>query len=277
MKEVKCQVENGNPVTMTNAEYHATPAISKSDLDLINRTPAHYRYVKENPKEQTSAMLLGSVFHKLVLEPDSFYAEYALCPAVDRRTKAGKGTYQAFVDSLHDGIEVITDDIYKTAQAMAEAVKKHPIAVKLLQGGQAESSYFWQENDIKCKCRPDYLRTDIKCVIDLKTTQNASPDIFIKSAYDYRYHVQAAWYLRGLKTCGIDVENFIFIAVEKEAPYTVCVYTADDLMLQLGEQEAMENLRVYAECEKSGIWYGYEKEPEIHSLSLPDWIVRKYF
>lgn len=277
MKEVKCQVENENPVTMTNAEYHAAPAVSKSDLDLINRSPAYYRYVKENPREQTVAMLLGSVFHKLVLEPESFAAEYAVCPAVDRRTKAGKEMHQAFADSLHDGIEVITDDVYKTAQAMAESVKKHTIAAKLLQGGQAETSYFWEENDIKCKCRPDYLRNDVKCVIDLKTTQNASPESFKKSAYDYRYHVQAAWYLRGLKACGIDVENFVFIAVEKEAPYTVCVYAADDLMFQLGEQEAMENLKTYAECRNTDIWYGYEKEPEIHSLSLPDWVIRKYF
>lgn len=270
-------MENENSVTMTNAEYHAAPAISKSDLDLINRSPAYYRYVKENPREQTTAMLLGSVFHKLVLESEDFASEYAVCPAVDRRTKAGKEMYQAFADSLHDGIEVITDDIYKTAQAMAESVKKHTIAAKLLQGGQAETSYFWEENDIKCKCRPDYLRTDIKCVIDLKTTQNASPDGFIKSAYDYRYHVQAAWYLRGLKAYGIDVENFVFIAVEKEAPYTVCVYAADDLMFQLGEQEAMENLKTYAECRNTDMWYGYEKEPEIHSLSLPNWVIRKYF
>lgn len=188
-----------NPVTMTNAEYHANSAVSKSDLDLINRSPAHYRYVKDNPGVQTAAMLLGSVLHKLVLEPETFDAEYAVCPAVDRRTKAGKEVYQAFINSLHEGVEVITDDVYKAAQSMSAAVKSHPIAAKLLQGGQAESSYFWEENGVECKCRPDYLRTDIKCVIDLKTTQNASPESFVRSAYDYRYHVQAAWYLRGLR------------------------------------------------------------------------------
>lgn len=266
-----------NPIIMTNAEYHANPAVSKSDLDLINRSPKYYRYVKDNPRESTPAMLLGSVVHKLVLEPESFASEYAVCPAVDRRTKAGRETYQAFVDSLHDGVEVITDDIYKTALAMAESVKNHQIAANILQGGQAESSYFWEESGIQCKCRPDYLRTDIKCVIDLKTTQNSSPESFMKSAYDYRYHVQAAWYLRGLKVCGVGVETFIFIAVEKEPPYTVCAHAADDLMIQLGEQVAIENLRTYAECRNTGIWYGYEKEPEIHSLSLPDWVIRKYF
>ncbi len=266
-----------NPVIMSNAEYHADPAISKSDLDLINRSPAYYKYVKENPREQTAAMLLGSVVHKLVLEPDIFAAEYAVCPATDRRTKAGKEIYQAFIDGLHEGVEVITEDVYKTAQAMAESVKNHPIAARLLQGGQAENSYFWDESGVKCKCRPDYLRTDLKCVIDLKTTQNASPESFVKSAYDYRYHVQAAWYLRGLKACGIDVENFIFIAVEKEPPYTVCVYTADELMIKLGNDTADENFRTLCECISSDNWFGYESTPIIHDLSLPDWVTRKYF
>lgn len=266
-----------NPVIMINAEYHADPAISKSDLDLINRSPAYYKYVKENPIEQTAAMLLGSVFHKLVLERETFAAEYAVCPAVDRRTKAGKETYKSFVDVLHDDVEVITDDVYKAAQAMAESVKNHPIAARLLQGGQAELSYFWEENGVQCKCRPDYLRADIKCVIDLKTTQNASPESFVKASYDYRYHVQAAWYLRGLKACNVNAENFIFIAVEKDPPYTVCVYAADELMIKLGNSEAGENLSTLCECMRSGNWYGYEETPIIHSLSLPDWVTRKYF
>lgn len=261
---------------MTNAEYHADPAISKSDLDLINRSPSYYKYVKENPKEQTAAMLLGSAAHKLVLEPKSFDEEYAVAPIVDRRTKQGKEMWEKFITESN-GKTVIDSAAYASAQLMASAVMEHPIAARLLQGGQAESSHFWEENGVKCKCRPDYLKEDIKCVIDLKTTLNASPESFTKSAYDYRYHVQAAWYLRGLRECGIDVENFIFIAVEKEPPFTVCVYTADDLMLKLGSDTALENFRTFCECSRSGNWYGYEENPKIHSLSLPDWVTRKYF
>lgn len=265
-----------NPVIMTNAEYHAEPAVSKSDLDLINRSPAHYKYVKENPTEQTAAMLLGSVVHTLVLEPEKFADEYVVAPALDKRTKKGKEEWNEFIGSI-DGKTVVDRKIYETAELAASSVRNHPIAARLLQGGQAETSYFWEENGIKCKCRPDYLRMDIKCVIDLKTTQNASPDSFIKSAYDYRYHVQAAWYLRGLKACGIEAENFIFIAVEKEPPYTVCVYTADELMINLGTAIANENFKTLCECMRSDNWYGYENEPIIHSLSIPDWAARKYF
>lgn len=262
---------------MTNAEYHAHPAVSKSDLDLINRSPLHYYNVKQNPKEQTEAMLFGSVVHKLVLEPEMFAAEYITAPQCDRRTKEGKALWQEFADSVKNET-VITEELFSEAKAIAEAVKNNLIADKLLKGGKAEQSFFWTDKDTgcECKCRPDYLRAD-GIVIDLKTTENASPSKFTKSAFDYRYHVQAWWYMHGLQQCGIDAQDFIFIAVERKSPYAVCVYAADDLMLQLGECEAVENLRTYAECEKTGIWYGYEKEPEIHSLSLPDWVIRQNF
>ena len=261
---------------MTNQEYHSHMAVSKSDLDLIARSPAHFKYIKEHKPEQTDAMLLGSVVHKLVLEPATFAAEYAVAPAVDRRTKAGKETWAEFSKAI--GSEtIISSELYSKAHLIAESVKSNKIASKLLSGGKAEQSFFWADSQtgIECKCRPDYLKGNI--AVDLKTTLNASPEEFVKSAYNYRYHVQAWWYLEGLRQNGINAADFIFIAVEKEPPYSVCIYCADELMLELGERKARENLSTYAECLKSGIWHGYEKEPQIHSLSLPDWVIRKEF
>ncbi len=262
-----------NPVMMSNAEYHADSAISKSDLDLINRSPAYYKYVKENPREQTAAMLFGSLVHKLVLEPNDFKNEYAVAPVADRRTSEGKKKWNEFLANS-EGKTVADIKTYTAACLAAESVENHPVASKLLRGGQAENSYFWNENGVKCKCRPDYLRTDLKCVIDLKTTQNASPESFVKSAYDYRYHVQAAWYLRGLRACGADVENFVFIAVEKEPPYQACVFAADEEFIKLGEIDALDNLKTYEEAARNNQWNGYENK--IHGLTLPVWALNRF-
>lgn len=261
---------------MTNTEYHVHKAVSKSDLDLINRSPMHYKAAKENPVVQTDAMLFGSVVHKLVLEPEIFATEYVVSPKCDRRTKDGKARWKEFLESIEEET-VISEELFAEAQTVAEAVHSNPIASRLFQGGKAEQSHFWTDSEtgVECKCRPDYLRGGI--AVDLKTTADASPESFTKSAYNYRYHVQAWWYLHGLKQCGIDVHDFIFVAVEKTPPYAVCVYAADDLMLELGECEALRNLRTYAECVDTGIWHGYEKEPQIHSLSLPDWVIRNNF
>ena len=38
-----------NPVIISNSDYHAEPAISKSDLDLIAQSPLHYATAKAVP------------------------------------------------------------------------------------------------------------------------------------------------------------------------------------------------------------------------------------
>lgn len=259
---------------MTNAEYHASGAVTKSVLDMVHKSPAYYQWCKHNPRQQTDSMLLGSVTHKLVLEPDTFAGEFVIEPTCDKRTKAGKEVYKAFVDSLGDGLTAVPPDVYETAKAMADSVRSHPIAARLLIDGKAEESLFWEQDGIKCACRPDWLRDD-GLIVDLKTTQDASPESFIRDAYKYRYYVQAWWYHHGANLCGIQNDNFLFIAVESKPPHTVCVYAADDLYFKLGEQEAMRDFATYKECTESDIWYGYERKPEIHSLTLPDYIARR--
>ena len=259
---------------MTNAEYHASGAVSKSILDLVHRSPAYYKYCMENPREQTESMLLGSVVHKLVLEPETFADEFAVAPDCDRRTKEGKAEWKGFTDALRDDVQPITGQMYETACNMRDAVKAHEIASRLLSDGKAEQSFFWERDGIKCSCRPDYLRDD-GLVVDLKSTQNATPESFSRDAYSFRYYVQAWWYLDGLKKNGIQAENFLFIAVENKPPFHVCVYAADDLYYKLGEEEALQDFEKYKECTKSGIYYGYDKEPKVHSLSLPDYIARR--
>ncbi|AWM87342.1 hypothetical protein C4E04_11760 [Microvirga sp. 17 mud 1-3] len=67
---------------IANAEYHGGPGISKSGLDLIARSPLHYRAVveaaNENERQPTPAQALGTAFHALLLEPAEFTKDYCL-------------------------------------------------------------------------------------------------------------------------------------------------------------------------------------------------------
>ena len=73
----------------SNAEYHASPALNKSRLFNFERSPEWFKYCEEHPEEKRSdAFIIGSAFHKLVLEPSGFGSEFAVAPVVDRRTKA---------------------------------------------------------------------------------------------------------------------------------------------------------------------------------------------
>lgn len=256
---------------MTNREYHADPAISKSDLDQIHRSPLHWQYRKAHPPEQTPTLLVGSAVHKMILEPSGFADEFAVAPETDRRTRVGREAYQAFQESAA-GKTVITPELYQLCTDMAEALHHCQTARQLLTGGRAEQSFFWDDarTGIRCKCRPDYLR-DGFCV-DYKTTQDASPEAFQKAAYRYRYPVQAYWYLHGLGKNGLSGLDFVFIAQEKEPPYAAAVYYADELFLQLGQQEAAADLETLAKCRSTGIYSGYPEE--ILPLTPPKFALR---
>lgn len=257
---------------MNNAEYHAHPAVSKSHLDQVARSPLHYwsRYVAEERVvfDPTPAMMLGTALHARVLEPELFTAEYALAPAVDRRTKAGKETWE---QAAAEGKTLLSSLEWEQVTGMAESVQAHPAARKLLaRPGQVELSLFWSDvaTDIECKCRPDRLTED-GWVLDLKTTEDASPTGFAKSAANFRYHVQASWYLDGVRQSGIDPKGFIFIAVEKRPPYAVAVYAADADMIAAGGREARRCLDLIAECRSTERWPGYGDT--VQTLSLPKW------
>ena len=82
-------------LTMTEAQYRASEAISKSDIDYIAppRTPAHYKAHKDGllVREETPAMRLGTLTHRAILEPDSMQSAFAVRPdGLSFTTKEGK-------------------------------------------------------------------------------------------------------------------------------------------------------------------------------------------
>jgi hypothetical protein len=255
--------------TMPMADYRAVDGVSKSDLDLIARSPAHYQQEKATPSVPTAAMLFGTALHAAVLEPAVFDQQYVVAPNVDRRTKAGKEAWEEFEASLN-GRSLVDGKDLATINAMAAAIASHPTASSLLSGGVAEQSCFWINSGTRelCKCRPDYIRED-GIIVDLKTTTDASLDPFMRSAYTYRYHVQAAMYIAGVRMTTGKATAFVIIAIEKTPPYAIACYMADSNMLEAGHKEFVRNLRTYAECRQANQWPGYPQS--IQSLSVPVW------
>jgi len=264
---------------MDNAEYHAHPAISKSHLDLIARSPLHYWARFIDPKriipEPTQAMRLGSALHTHVLELDKWDHEYAVAPdGIDRRLKAGKEAWAAF-EADAAGKTVLSRDEADHVMHMGRAILSHPAAAMLLNlPGEAETTHMWMDepSGLQCKCRPDWLTNDGCLIVDLKTTtEDASPQGFRKSIANFRYHTQAAWYLQGVEyATGTRPDQFIFVVVEKKPPHAVAVYAADQEMIEIGGQHARRDLMRLAECHKDGRWPGYSDEIEM--IGLPAWM-----
>lgn len=257
---------------LSNADYHATSAISKSTLDRAHKSAAHWMAPSTPP---TVAMSFGTAFHSMVLEPEDFNAQCAVSPALDRRTKAGKEAWSRF-EQENEGKAIITSQECEAILAMKDAVQKHPKGRYLFSGGKAEVSAFWQDSQtgLECKCRPDYV-TSSGLLVDLKSTQDASPEGFAKSAAKFRYHVQAAWYLNGWQCAsGEKPLGFLFVAVEKQPPYNVGLYMLDPESLELGWRTATSDLNKIKRWMEEADWKVLERSgysPDIVELKLPAW------
>lgn len=251
-------------LTMSSQEYHAHPAISNSLLVKVLRSPAHALSYLQGTQETTTAMEFGTALHCAVLEPDLYAQKYAAFDG-DRRTKEGKATYEAL---LAYGKTIIKAEDAAAIEVMRMSILAHPSAGKLLRNGQAEQSIFWTDEDTgeECKCRPDYLLDEI--VVDLKSTDDASPQGFARSLAQYKYHMQAAHYLEG--TCR---NRFIFIAVEKKPPYAVAVYEIDALSLDKGQADRRRALSYWKDCKKLGVYPAYHDE--IMPIGLPVWAFKE--
>lgn len=264
---------------MENAEYHAlTSVVSKSHLDLIARSPLHYwaRYLDPNrvEPEPTPAMLLGTALHTYVLELDQWDQRYITAPdGIDRRTKAGKEAWAAFEAEAASRTVISASDADQVMR-MAQSIYRHPAAAMLLNlPGAAETTHLWTDEatGLQCKCRPDWMTRDGQLIVDLKTTEDASPAGFRKSVGNFRYHVQASWYLDGLeRATGRRPEQFIFICVEKRAPFACAVYAADAEMIAAGAATAARDLELLASCKAASSWPSYSDQIEV--ISLPPWM-----
>jgi exodeoxyribonuclease VIII len=257
-------------------EYHRGAGISKSQLDQMAKSPAHYLSSLTTPRKETPAMRIGSLFHGLVLEPER--VKIAVAPSCDKRTKEGKATWESFC-AENAGAEIVTADEGEMLQGMVASVRAHPAASRLLSGpGIAEGSAWWvdEQSGELCRCRPDFYREDLGVIVDLKSTEDASPSEFARSIAKYNYNIQSAFYQDGVEAATGDfIKGFVFVAVEKKAPYAVAVYRLDMQGVEAGRVEYKRLLLDLADCKHAGKFPGYSER--IETISMPAWSMKEFF
>lgn len=256
------------------AEYHRRTLgeVSKSGLDRLARSPAHYRaWVLGAEQSDTPAMAFGRAYHAAILEPDVYRTRLLVRPSFgDPRTKAAREARDAWL-AAHPDAETIDAEDSDRIEAMREALMRHEIAANLVIGGTPELTVRWRDGatGLPCKARADFYMPELAVAFDLKTTSDASDSAFAKSCAAYRYHVQAAFYQSGFAAVGAPIEHFFFVAQETKAPYGVNVYYLDDAAIERAEQLIARDLRVLRQCVDTDTWPAYSNH--IKALALPAW------
>jgi hypothetical protein len=168
-------VRNEIVCEMSREEYAKQPGISQSGLNtILNKSPWHYKFEMENPNPPTEAMLLGTALHAAILEPAYFRGHYAVAPACDLRTKAGKAELEEFKLSVGKK-EILTSDDAGTITALLQKFMACDFTSKLITESQKEVAIFWEMEEAQCKGLVDIYCPSRNLIGDIKTTADCSP------------------------------------------------------------------------------------------------------
>jgi hypothetical protein len=257
-------------------KYHKAPGVSHS-MCKNAEPPARLPVYLAEKFEPTTAMIMGTLTHQRILEPGKPMPSLAIKP--EKMTFAssdGKAWREA-----QKGKVIVKETDFEAIIGMVDSVVKNETARRIFEQGESEVSLFChcQRPDLLLKARLDFVPAG-DCLVDIKTTKDGggSADEFAKTVYDMRYFSQAAHYLDTWNDlCGETHYKrwFIFIVVEKVAPYLVSLFkfSVNDNAIELGRRLNRKNQHEIALAQASGIWPGYPDK--LQTIYLPGWAENK--
>lgn len=256
-------------------EYLSIPAISAIGLKLMKKSPAHFYGVMLDPnrpdEKSSPALINGTLVHCALFEPSEVENRYVVRPdGMSFTTKDGKAWRDAQTRII------VSADQMAAARLQSERIRELPELAHLLSAGFGESSVFWIDGPTGelCKCRPDWVYPlhagGSVILIDGKTCQDASPEKFSRSIWNYGYYLQAAHYCDGFeRATGDKVLGFVFAAIESSWPHQAAAYMLGDDVLDAARRENRRLIDRYATCKRSNWWPGYPSS--ISLIELPSW------
>jgi len=194
-----------------HSQLHAVNEVQKTTDAMNFGTAAHYMLVEgEEVFNQEVAVLMGSPYTKIYKENKADMLERYDCVIKEVELNHIKGMKANILDDCNQYLQA--------------------------DGKLPEASFFWYEDKILCKCRPDLICPPFKTasvpgeiyVVVYKTTKSCDPKEFADSVKHWGYDMQAAWYRRGMQKAGYKVKEFSFVAQEKLPPYASKVFVITD-------------------------------------------------
>jgi len=253
--------------------------LSYSSLKEFERSPAHYyHYITTKKKEFSWDKMMGSLVDCLIFSADNFDRRYAFYPKFKKDKTVNK---EMFRESHPKKICIEIED-FQLAKQIAKSVRNNSSAKAFIKA-TTQTQWKIRFTD-KATGLPIVVIIDGKgdsFAYDLKTAKDGNPDGYHRSAYDYKYHLQAGMYCRGLESKRIFVP-FWHIVAEKEEPFCVSVFKDHEDFIEAGKQDFEKLLTKFAHCMKIDPYFesGYEfHSPNVqghHTLELPYYARTKY-
>lgn len=280
------------------ADYAALDAINSGVVRWGHKaTPLHMDAARRGliESDDTKDRKFGRAVHCRLLEPERYRKEFLIATTCVGQKRDGTvcGNRAKYLDGgrwycgthAHDDAQQPTDyiDVDEAArnERLAERLHAHPVNTLLRRPGWSEVVIVWERKGRLLKCRLDRLDEPMDFILDVKKCQvGKATDRQCQSAIlSHGYHIQAALYCDAVKSqhpLGRR-PDFAWVFIDDNEPYGVNVILADDETLEIGLDEADEALKHYGECERSGVFPDYIRNPSrILSGGLPEFYRKEW-
>jgi len=257
--------------------------LSASSLKAFRKSPKHYIQYLTEPYKTTPALIFGSLVDCLVLTPELYEKRFILMPKIDRRTKLGKIDYENFLKKAENKT-VITEEQLENAKKCKESLYSVQMSRELLESvKKIQIKLKWKSKGLPMIGYADFESNTWgeTFIVDLKTTADADPDNFIRSAIKFDYIIQCGAYLDAYIKKFYQFPYFIFLAVENSEPFNVSVNFCDNKFTELAKDELYGTLQVFKKCMDLNAWkQGYEFRIidglNYFTMQLPNYYKPKY-
>jgi len=209
-------------------DYRNAHGLNKSSLVKFMKSPRHYLQSLNEESDATDSMQMGTAMHSLVLRDDP-NEYFAVKKKVDNRTKEGK-EYSAQFEQDNKGKAIINEEQNELVQGMFKSLMKNERFSKMKSKfSHTEvgifADYSHPMGNFRIKGMLDaYIETE-GLIVDIKSAQDASLDVFKWDFKKYAYGLQQVHYTHLLGKTKMPFEQFVFVVVENKPPHEVAFYT----------------------------------------------------
>ena len=250
--------------TIPLSEYIADPAPVPSlnagvAQIILEQSPKHawmaHPRLGNAGRDESSRADLGTIAHGLLLEDDK--SRVVVIQADDWRTKAAKE--QRDEARAAGKVPILEKD-------MAIVTKMVEVADHVLMGSalcndwldaMPEQTLIWNEGATWFRSRPDKLTKDGKVYWDYKTSANAHPAAFVKTAINNGYDLQAALGRRGVAAVLGVQPTVIFVVQEIESPFAVSLVSLSPQFMEIANNRLELARYKWDQCHAKKEWPGY--------------------
>lgn len=241
--------------------------LSFSSLNAFARSPLQFFEYKFGKRTTTTAMRIGTLVHRAILEPD----EYERTVVTYDGRRAGNA-WKEF-EEYHRDRDIVTKDESHKIETMACAVRLCPQALDVLaECDQRELPVEWEFEGVPFRGIIDAIGHS--SIVDLKVTANVEPDAIRRIVWERRYYMQLAMYAHAAGTVGYDVDEAYILAIESNPPYHVRLFRLDPAYIERGAREWRRLISVWKDWD--GLPHMSHDLTEFHDLDAPAWAPKDF-